>query len=639
MVESEEKNNNRKEINMSASQSLLIRLCIVLGMVAAVLTVVYFTPMPDQNFKSCDRPCHELDWPMICRIKLNIEMYHTDNHICQDCRRNSSHPLSSCNNIFCQMTEASNPRTIITANRQIPGPPIQVCQNDILIVDVINRVPGKSVTLHWRGQPNHEAPFMDGVPMVTQCPIPSYTTFQYKFRASKPGTHFYHAYMDADRSNGLFGALIVRKSDRTEPSKKMYDVDSKDHYILISEWSGDFSHPSPTDRDLSKALLVNGKAPSERGSSLTMFNVKPGRRHRFRVAYTSGLSGCPVNLTVDNHLLKIIELDGNPTNPHEVSSIRISKGERIDFILKASQEIGAYYLSVKSSCESSDLHGLAVINYEGRPKGTEKKGGKIANDGGEKNTKLKRHFDTSLCRTESGKVCLGDVKSLDKMPKELRKETVDRNIFLAIDYKYGERETDYEQYADLRKKIYRINNLTFSYPASPLLTQPMDVPSNLICNELSIPEKCQKRNICECVHLEAVDLGTSVEIMIVEQGGDDEHILHFHGNHFYIVGSRQFERPMSRKEIRELDQAGSLLKRNLNNPVLKDTIRIPRFGVVILRFLAKNPGIWMLRDENSHGWSKGLDLAIEVGERHQMVSTPSNFPTCGDYIGPEFFLL
>lgn len=64
------------------------------------------------------------------------------------------------------MTEESNPRAIVTANRQIPGPPIQVCQNDILIVDVINRIPGKSVTLHWRGQPNNEAPFMDGVPMV-----------------------------------------------------------------------------------------------------------------------------------------------------------------------------------------------------------------------------------------------------------------------------------------------------------------------------------------------------------------------------------------------------------------------------------------------------------------------------------------
>jgi hypothetical protein len=35
---------------------------------------------------------------------------------------------------------------------------------------------------------------MDGVPMVTQCPIPSSTTFQYKFRASRAGTHMWHAH-------------------------------------------------------------------------------------------------------------------------------------------------------------------------------------------------------------------------------------------------------------------------------------------------------------------------------------------------------------------------------------------------------------------------------------------------------------
>lgn len=78
-----------------------------------------------------------------------------------------------------------------------------------------------------------------------------------------------------------------------------------------------------------------------------MYNVQPDKRHRFRVAYTSGLSGCPVTLTVDGHLLKIIELDGNPTNPYEVSAIRLSKGERVDFVLKTSQKKGAYYLSVK----------------------------------------------------------------------------------------------------------------------------------------------------------------------------------------------------------------------------------------------------------------------------------------------------
>lgn len=73
-------------------------------------------------------------------------------------------------------------------------------------------------------------------------------------------------------------------------------------------------------------------------------------------------------------------------------------------------------------------------------------------------------------------------------------------------------------YADLRKKIYRVNNLTFVYPSSPLLTQPMDISSSLICNDQSIPEKCLNKNICECVHLETVALGQSVEVVLIDQG-------------------------------------------------------------------------------------------------------------------------
>jgi len=61
-------------------------------------------------------------------------------------------------------------------------------------VDVINRLPGKAAAVHWRGQTQMEMPYMDGTPLVTQCPIPSYTTFQYKFRASMPGTHLWHAH-------------------------------------------------------------------------------------------------------------------------------------------------------------------------------------------------------------------------------------------------------------------------------------------------------------------------------------------------------------------------------------------------------------------------------------------------------------
>jgi hypothetical protein len=31
----------------------------------------------DADIVSCERPCKELDWPMICRIKLTLEVYQT----------------------------------------------------------------------------------------------------------------------------------------------------------------------------------------------------------------------------------------------------------------------------------------------------------------------------------------------------------------------------------------------------------------------------------------------------------------------------------------------------------------------------------------------------------------------------------
>lgn len=47
----------------------------------------------------------------------------------------------------------------------------------------------------------------------------------------------------------------------------------------------------------------------------------------------------------------------------------------------------------------------------------------------------------------------------------------------------------------------------------------------------------------------------------------------------------------------------------------------------------------MLKDEHSHYWTRGLDMVLQVGDRSEMVQTPSNFPTCGSFVGPDFFLI
>lgn len=87
-------------------------------------------------------------------------------------------------------------------NRKIPGPPVHVCENDLIVVDLTNLMGGTSATLHWHGIHQRKTPYFDGVPYVTQCPIGFATTFRYEFRATQPGTQFYHSHSGHHKVNG-----------------------------------------------------------------------------------------------------------------------------------------------------------------------------------------------------------------------------------------------------------------------------------------------------------------------------------------------------------------------------------------------------------------------------------------------------
>lgn len=306
-----------------------------------------------------------------------------------------------------------------------------------MVIDVVNNLPGKSVSIHWRGQSQHESPHMDGVPMVTQCPISSYTTFQYKFRATSIGTHIWHAHAGSEVTltknfiqmltkylmnfkivDGIQGALIIRTADRVDPHKKLYDYDRKDHVIFISKLV--------SAQGSEQALLINGK------DSESTFRVTKGKRYRFRVAFSGSSSSCPVRLQIKNHQLRVIALDGNPITSYEASKIVLAKGERVDFVLKADQDVGSYILSVTSECTGERIEGLALVNYDGfNLKQSEEKIESLENnieihDG--------REFNTEICDGAIGKICAFDAQSLRKMPKELQKVEVDKKIYLAYGF-------------------------------------------------------------------------------------------------------------------------------------------------------------------------------------------------------------
>ena len=92
---------------------------------------------------------------------------------------------------------------------------LKVCEGDRIIVDVINRLEnGEGISIHWHGLYQKNTPYMDGISMLTQCPILPHTTFRYNFTANNSGTHWWHGHTGFHRADGLFGALIVRQSDQ-----------------------------------------------------------------------------------------------------------------------------------------------------------------------------------------------------------------------------------------------------------------------------------------------------------------------------------------------------------------------------------------------------------------------------------------
>ena len=93
----------------------------------------------------------------------------------------------------------------------MPGPTIIARKNQLLRVKVYNELPNsEGISIHWHGIHQKSSYEMDGVSFITQNRIDAFQSFTYKFRTTPSGTHWYHAHSGAQRTDGLFEALIVK---------------------------------------------------------------------------------------------------------------------------------------------------------------------------------------------------------------------------------------------------------------------------------------------------------------------------------------------------------------------------------------------------------------------------------------------
>ncbi|XP_048241783.1 laccase-2-like isoform X2 [Haliotis rufescens] len=331
----------------------------------------------------CKRTCQKNERPRVCVYNFTVEWYRTLSKACYDCPFNHS----DCFRPDC-VSGDGRIKPLIAVNRQVPGPSIEVCEGDRVVVWVTNDMEdGQATSIHWHGQHQTGTPYSDGVGHITQCNIGVKETFKYEFTASPAGTHWYHGHTGMQLADGLFGAFIVRQHQDVDPNGALYDVD--DHIMVVGDWKPvtsmtryvDLMHDL-YDMSLPQGLHINGRArkvdvPNKFNivktnlttakTPMEVFEVTRGQRYRLRVIGASG--NCPLLVAVEKHQLQVIANDGMPVQPRPVDVFLVFPGERYDFLLFANQDVGNYWVKVVglSECRVADVSAAAILRYAGAP--------------------------------------------------------------------------------------------------------------------------------------------------------------------------------------------------------------------------------------------------------------------------------
>ncbi|XP_012139840.2 uncharacterized protein LOC100881736 [Megachile rotundata] len=604
------------------------------------------------NALECNRPCHVGQKPKTCYYKFVLERYPVSGQACNFCTPNITNTL--CPNCQC-ITGNGVERMALVVNRMLPGPSIQVCINDYVVIDVVNKIKEDAVTVHWHGVYQKGTQYYDGVPDLTQCSILYGKTFRYQFPVQNGGTHFWHAHTGLNKMDGVFGSFIVRHTIERDPHAYRYDYDLANHVVVITDWM----HEESTERmpgrnsgvvgQAPDSFLINGKGKvlnnnsTGGGGAFEVITVEANKRYRFRLV-NSFCATCPGEWTIEGHKMIAIASDGQSMEPVTVDSIVSLPAERYDFILHTNQKPGAYWIQLRglSQCKNRGIQQLALLQYIDAP--TEPKTPQPSY-GAISGKVVLNPVDTPCNGSNRNAVCISNLTHAWGTNPRIEEEEPDMKLYMPIGFRIATPSTFY------RPNTYKtflipgpnsivmgtMDNIQFSFPPVPPLSQFDDLPSNQFCDSDNLPRGCQGN--CTCTHVRKIPLNAVVEVILIDVSNVNGliHPFHLHGHSFRVLSMGQPLGPYSPQNAITLDYVKKLdsktnLNRKYDNPAGKDTIALPNNGYAVIRFRANNPGYWLFHCHFIYHHNAGMEMVFKVGEQSDLPPVPKNFPRCGHFI-------
>lgn len=212
-------------------------------------------------------------------------------------------------------------------NGQVPGPVLRYRKGQRLDLSLHNTLP-ISTTLHWHGVRVPHA--MDGVPHVTQPPVPQGGRFRYHFDLPDSGTFWYHPHHSSleQVGRGLYGALIVEEERPVEVDREVvcvlgdFLVNAATGIIAPFGQIGELAG----DGRWGNVVTVNGKPLA--------WNEVVRAGDRLRLRLINAATARVFALTVAGAESWVIAYDGQAVTPHPARKpLRLGPGMRVDLIV------------------------------------------------------------------------------------------------------------------------------------------------------------------------------------------------------------------------------------------------------------------------------------------------------------------
>jgi len=544
----------------------------------------------------------------------------------------------------------------------MPGPPIVICEGDTVELNYHNNISPHMTnidgstdvtTLHFHGIRELTRPWSDGVPYVSQCPLNPGDTFCYGFNSAidgaPAGNYWYHSHVGNQRTNGAYGALIIKeKMPIKNPLGSDDVIDDAKNTLLIQEWYESSFNQTPvsilingqgrvaekklsgSDEEISNHLHGTGGSFSyipnsefEGANFSTSYNTFyvnwPGFVYRFRII--SAISqNFPLRLSIDDHRFTAIAADSRKIEPlHNLTDLWIAAAERFDILVQTKNvtwQDGGLPFKIRlfghsdPSTYKQDQVGpsLCTIAWLQYPNQNPEPNYVTPYDcAGFKELpssprtlnplptpqKFKQRLKYPVWRDDTAKQ--GDIFVADL--RDMGQQEDIKNI----EKKSGE-TMYYEFFGDLA-----FNRQKMTFPNVPFLLQDPQKNDDR-CSENPQAQECQ--NVIELPW--KGDRSEWAEIVLINNGEIAAHPIHQHGGWYWVVGMGSYDFPINETYIIEQDKDGKI-PRNFTAPPAKDTLQIPLQGYAILRIPLDNAGAWIFHCHINFHVVSGMATVEQIG--------------------------